>query len=371
MQFCRIKLKNLSNRGIKKDLGFFYVRMLFLLSGKKFLESFLQRRCIISLKFDYISLLIYFFSMESGIDVLDIGDFKSVFSGAKVRGIEGCFFITKFSGSDDLERLRSPFRFDGYFLVFCSEGQFNVDVNMTQVEMGENLLMLQYPMGITCFGNFGVKETEGVVIAASKEYLSSIRFDFNKLFNDSIVVLGNPRILLEEEERRICVEYIMLINRVLGASVGCKGDAVEALLSSVFYYLASVWKERIEVKSAVGAQQERLSVIFEQFLHLVNLHYADERNMAFYAEKLELTPKYLSKLIKQVSGRSGPDWINTVVVVAAKKMLRYSGSTIKEIVEGLHFPNQSVFYKFFKIHTGMTPSEYRTGKRKIGVKDLE
>jgi AraC-like DNA-binding protein len=81
--------------------------------------------------------------------------------------------------------------------------------------------------------------------------------------------------------------------------------------------------------------------------------------MAFYATNLGLTPKYLSKLIKQASGRSAPEWIDSFVILEAKNMLKYTDNSIKEIVYKLHFPNPSVFYKFFKAHTGMTPSQYR------------
>ena len=83
------------------------------------------------------------------------------------------------------------------------------------------------------------------------------------------------------------------------------------------------------------------------------------RNVGFYADKLCLTPKYLSKLIKTATGRSAPEWIDSYVILEAKNLLKYSGTTIKEIVFKLNFPNQSVFYKFFKARTGMTPTEYR------------
>jgi AraC-like DNA-binding protein len=83
------------------------------------------------------------------------------------------------------------------------------------------------------------------------------------------------------------------------------------------------------------------------------------RNVGFYADKLCLTPKYLSKLIKTTSGKSAPEWIDSYVILEAKNLLKYSDIAIKEIVYRLNFPNQSVFYKFFKARTGMTPSEYR------------
>ena len=103
----------------------------------------------------------------------------------------------------------------------------------------------------------------------------------------------------------------------------------------------------------------RSKIILEQFLKLVTEFHNSQRGMSFYAEKLYLTPKYLSKIIKEASGRTGPEWIDSFVIMEAKNMLRYSDMPIKEVVFELHFPNSSVFYKFFKLHTGQTPSEYR------------
>jgi AraC-like DNA-binding protein len=100
-------------------------------------------------------------------------------------------------------------------------------------------------------------------------------------------------------------------------------------------------------------------MLFEQFIALVAKYHTQYRNVAFYADKLCLTPKYMSKLIKTATGKSAPEWIDAYVILEAKNLLKYSNDTIKQIVFKLNFPNQSVFYKFFKARTGMTPSEYR------------
>ena len=100
-------------------------------------------------------------------------------------------------------------------------------------------------------------------------------------------------------------------------------------------------------------------MLADQFLKLVSQYHTEYRNVGFYADKLCLTPKYLSRVIKSVTGRSAPEWIDAYVILEAKNLLKYSGLAIKEIVYRLNFPNQSVFYKFFKARTGMTPSEYR------------
>jgi len=94
-------------------------------------------------------------------------------------------------------------------------------------------------------------------------------------------------------------------------------------------------------------------------MNLVAEYHMKERGTAFYAERLGLTPKYLSRLIRQISGQSAPEWINAFVVMEAKSLLKYSSLSIKEIVYRLGFPNASVFYKFFRNHTGQTPTEFR------------
>ena len=132
------------------------------------------------------------------------------------------------------------------------------------------------------------------------------------------------------------------------------------LLSSLFYMLSGALTSRLsETRKTVSSITSRGKMIFEQFVRLVSEYHSMYRNVGFYADKLCLTPKYLSKLIKETSGRSAPDWIDAYVILEAKNLLKYSNIAIKEIVYKLNFPNQSVFYKFFKARTGMTPTEYR------------
>jgi AraC-like DNA-binding protein len=109
----------------------------------------------------------------------------------------------------------------------------------------------------------------------------------------------------------------------------------------------------------MGSRTARSQATVDRFIRLVTEHHMTEHYLQFYANELEITPKYLSKLVRDVTGRSAPDWIDSFLVLEAKNMLKYSDLAIKEIVFKLNFPDQSSFYKFFKLHTGMIPSEYR------------
>ena len=81
--------------------------------------------------------------------------------------------------------------------------------------------------------------------------------------------------------------------------------------------------------------------------------------MAFYASQLYITPKYLSLLIKEATGRSAAEWIDEFVIMEAKNMLRFSGKNVQQVAYDLNFPNQSAFGKYFKHLTGMSPTRFQ------------
>ena len=94
-------------------------------------------------------------------------------------------------------------------------------------------------------------------------------------------------------------------------------------------------------------------------MELLQIYHKEQRSVGFYAEKMHITPKYMSSMMKQISGRSAAEWIDEYVILEAKNLLKYSGMSIQEITYFLNFSTQSFFGKYFKQHTGMSPSQYR------------
>lgn len=99
--------------------------------------------------------------------------------------------------------------------------------------------------------------------------------------------------------------------------------------------------------------------IFERFLSLVNKHCRAHRTLAFYADRLCITERYLGTLVKTASGMTAKEWIDRAVVTAAKVMLRHTDKQAAQIAYELGFSNTSFFNKYFKRLTGTTPLEYR------------
>ena len=107
--------------------------------------------------------------------------------------------------------------------------------------------------------------------------------------------------------------------------------------------------------------ENRQQQLFDDFLELVQAHYNEHRCMTFYAEKLCLTPKYLSQVILEVSDRHATDWIRDYVILDAKALLKSGKYTVQQVGDLLNFSNASFFGKYFKAAVGCTPRKYMLG----------
>ena len=106
----------------------------------------------------------------------------------------------------------------------------------------------------------------------------------------------------------------------------------------------------------------RAIVITRSFLELVNADDGSHRSVNYYADRLCYSPKYLSSIIKMVTGKTPLQIINENAIKQIKFKLRHSDISMKELADLFDFPNPSFFGKFVKIHTGMTPMQYRQSK---------
>lgn len=94
------------------------------------------------------------------------------------------------------------------------------------------------------------------------------------------------------------------------------------------------------------------------FIELLNTH-RGKYNLQFYAEKMNISPQYLSRLVFETSGTTASNWINRAVTMQAKLLLRNRQLTIEQIAEELHFSTTPYFCRFFRREVGTTPTEYR------------
>lgn len=132
--------------------------------------------------------------------------------------------------------------------------------------------------------------------------------------------------------------------------------AIQHPLSSILYILHdAIPKHSVKSKFA----QDRQSEILLEFFKLVIQNYKKERSAMFYAQQMCITPRYLSRVIKDVSGRSASEWIDVFVTTEIMHQIQFTNRSIQQISYDLGFPNQSFFGKYFKAQTGCSPKIYR------------
>lgn len=128
------------------------------------------------------------------------------------------------------------------------------------------------------------------------------------------------------------------------------------LLLSLTYRLCTLFSKRFFES---GSHDTRRTETFLKLIKLIDRHYMTERGVAFYADKLFLSPKYLSELSKSVCGYTVQELVFKAITRRAMSLLDSTNKTVAEISDEFNFPNPSSFGTFFKKQTGTTPQKYR------------
>lgn len=137
-----------------------------------------------------------------------------------------------------------------------------------------------------------------------------------------------------------------------------RADAVQGYLQVL---VANAYHYRMADAPAVGgdgAAGDRARQLYTQFLAEVERSHARERSVTYYASRLCLSPKHLSRVVREAGGRPAADWIADYVTLEAKALLKSRQYTVQQVSDRLNFANPSFFAKYFKAHTGSTPTEY-------------
>lgn len=144
--------------------------------------------------------------------------------------------------------------------------------------------------------------------------------------------------------------------------------ALRSIFSVFVSHLYSYPSSQYEIPYPVRNHQEQ---IYNKFLTQLSLYYRKERSVSFYAEKLNVAPKYLSTVVRHFTDYSASTVIDLYVVYRIKQALYVNEQNIKTISASYNFPNQSFFGRYFKRVAGISPNEYikQNNRKAIAQKD--
>lgn len=249
-----------------------------------------------------------------------------------------------------------PHRLERSVFALCFEGEVRVQIDLKEYVIRKNDFMLAAP-GQMVQAYEGSDDFEGFCFVADSELMREKRMDMEEVLPLFFYLKENPVTHIADSECGVVVEYLYLLQRKTeDSSNSYQRELVYHLLRAFLYELTNMLRKRAVIQQGKKSRKE---LQFETFMRHVTTHFREQRSVMFYANEMYLSPKHLSRVIKEVSTRSASDWIDAYVVMEAKALLKASRMTIDEISHELNFANQSFFGKYFKQHTGMSPSQYR------------
>lgn len=248
-----------------------------------------------------------------------------------------------------------PFKVDFMVLVICFAGSMRFKVNLQDYVMEKNDVLVVPPGSVgECLG-FGYECRVAVIMSASanngdKESFSSMMKMRRFLLRHAVFHVSDEKInelaqiygLMRHEAERNKGEYTFNILR----------SYMQVLIYNVAQWAADA------SHGIPRPQQNRGQQLFDRFMELVQDNYMNHREISFYAGLMCVSPKYMSQVILQVSGRYAGEWIKDYVILEAKAMLKSGRYTVQQVSIELNFSNASFFGKYFKKAVGMSPRKY-------------
>lgn len=239
------------------------------------------------------------------------------------------------------------------YVVFIrgEEGKAEVYINLKKQTLQKDTLLVLLP-------NFHLEIEEAEAFRCEYIYYT---FDFMAelplSFKPAVAEKAGkkPCIQLSEKEVEMLKIYSDLLVRHYRRTD--HPSRLELVKATLFIWIAEI--NMLYSQQVVNLQVTHAEQLTAQFFKLLHEHHAQEHKPAFYAGQMCLTVRYLSKVLKQVTGKSLNTWVTNFSIIAAKKYLKSTTLTSSQIAEEMNFPNPSFFAKYFKKYTGMTPMEFR------------
>lgn len=258
--------------------------------------------------------------------------------------------VSLYSGPSKLEVLT---------IGLCLEGASRFNISLREYEIVPGRMVIVLPNQIIEHRWFS-PDFKAIFFAVSKNQLEALP-KMGNVLSLFFYLKDCPCCDLTLHEQEIIQEYHHFIRRRLRNKEEemYRREVVMGIMQGFFFELCNIFNSHAPAAASAVKTKSRKEYIFERFYESLVESYQSERSVKFYADQLCLTPKHLSGVVKEVSGKTVGEWIDELVILEAKALLNSSSMNIQEIADRLNFANQSFFGKYFKHYTGMSPKEYR------------
>ncbi len=246
---------------------------------------------------------------------------------------------------------------DYVLMIMCIAGKIKVTYEGQKLVLHEGELFLGVPGSV--LSDYMISPHFDCKILALRPSEATIPVELQKqMINSALYVKDHPVFMFSEAESATFFSYYnFLCDRILNSSHRYYNGEIRTLLNAFLLFIIGTMDCNMEVTGMPTTI--RGEHLVEEFVKLVNEDCGLNRSVEYYADRLNISAKYLSTLVRNTLDRTPSEIIRIVTMKEIERRLRYSKESIKEISNALNFPNTSFFGKYFKQHSGMTPNTYR------------
>ena len=252
--------------------------------------------------------------------------------------------------------IKSPVRLHNYHLIMLTEGSIEIDVNYRIFKMIEKS-SIHLSAGDIIRKIKASDKVKGYHIIFSDEFHAEIRSSRNSPINLQLKKEYPYQVFIEAEYNFLMQSVNRLITYFQDTTHFYHALVIK---NEVHNLVLNISDKRRKEHGDKIYKADRQKMILERFKDLLNGHCEQQHEVSWYADALNISADYLSRLTKESDGRSARAWVNSGIIAKAASLMQHAELNIKEISEKLNFTDQSSFGRFIRKNTGMSPKEFRT-----------
>mgnify|MGYP003290630957 CR=1 FL=1 len=251
--------------------------------------------------------------------------------------------------------INSPAKLSQFHLIMVSEGSIEIDVNFRVFNLTEKS-SLHLSAGDMVRMLKTSDSIKGYHIVFTPEFQNEIRSSRNSPINLQLKKEYPHQTFTPEEYDFLLMSIDRLIRYIKDTSHCHQATVIK---NEAFNLLLNISDKRRKEHGEKTYEVDRRKILQQRLKDLINGHSEMYHDVSWYAEKLGVSPDYLSRITKECNGKSVRLWINESLISKATVLLRQKDLSIKEISEMLNFTDQSSFGRFFRKNTGRSPKSFR------------
>ena len=240
--------------------------------------------------------------------------------------------------------------------VLCTAGEGSFVFNEHCYHIVKNdLVVIPYPDRVRNLAAHNNMQVEW--LAADYKYLQNLLPSNNYSIGGSISLNQDPVIrLTDKQASRLLDDFHRLRDRMNERQLKFYRELMGSLCLTMMYDIFEAHAQR----DASAAHSDRTAYIVKQLMELLATGISStERDVSYYAERLNVSPKYLSATIKRVTGHSVTSYIDRHTIPILKSFLDDERLSLTQIADRMNFTSLSYFSRYCTKHLGQSPSEYR------------